>query len=68
MANYPYDGYPDRTMQLKKTRNPTPDDATFLFLAKYYASHHTRMSKSQVRLAPLFGRGAPVSRGRMTSC
>jgi hypothetical protein len=39
-------------MAVKKTRNPTPDDATFLFLAKFYAARHTRMAKSQVRAAP----------------
>jgi hypothetical protein len=48
VANYPWDGYPDKGMDERKTRNPTPDDITFRFLAKSYASLHTFMSKSTV--------------------
>ncbi len=48
MANYPFDGYPDRSNSIRKARNPTPDDATFVFLAKTYAEAHSFMSDSQV--------------------
>lgn len=49
MANYPFDGYPDRgTRERPGQRNPAPDDATFRHLAKLYARAHTFMARSEV--------------------
>ncbi|GBF96907.1 carboxypeptidase D [Raphidocelis subcapitata] len=47
VANYPFDGYPDRSSDVRGERNPTPDDATFVWLAKLYAAHHKTMAKSE---------------------
>jgi hypothetical protein len=48
VANYPFDGYPDRSTDVRGDRNPTPDDANFVWLAKLYAAHHKTMARSQV--------------------
>ncbi len=40
MANYPYDGTPSGNTAY----NPTPDDGTFRFLARTYASRHVMVS------------------------
>lgn len=40
MANYPYDGTPSGITAY----NPSPDDGTFRFLARTYASRHTKVS------------------------
>jgi hypothetical protein len=42
------DGYPDSSEAERGVKNPTPDDATFVFLAKTYAAAHAFMSKSKV--------------------
>eukprot|EP00878_Enallax_costatus_P002023 GHUV01002187.1.p1 GENE.GHUV01002187.1~~GHUV01002187.1.p1 ORF type:complete len:558 (+),score=92.71 GHUV01002187.1:1290-2963(+) len=47
VANYPYDGYPDRSQTLTGVRQPSPDDATFQYLAKYYARKHKHMAQSK---------------------
>jgi carboxypeptidase D len=48
VANYPYDGFTDHSNKVNGTRNPSPDDATFTYLAKLYARAHKTMAKSQV--------------------
>ena len=48
-ANYPYDGYDDMSMAVTGVRNPSPDDAAFVHLAKTYAAAHKFMSQSVVR-------------------
>jgi hypothetical protein len=47
-ANYPFDGYSDHSEAVNGTRAPAPDDATFVFLAKTYASAHKTMAASKV--------------------
>lgn len=55
-ANYPYDGFTDHSMEVNGTRNPAPDDATFVHIAKAYASAHKFMAKSKVH-----GQGGPCA-------
>ena len=43
VANYPFDGYPDGSHETKRLKNPSPDDATFVYLAHTYAALHTTM-------------------------
>jgi hypothetical protein len=48
VANYPYDGFTDHSNRVNGTRNPSPDDTTFMYLAKLYARAHKTMAKSKV--------------------
>lgn len=49
VANYPFDGFPDRGTSVRAgERNPAPDDATLQHLAKGYAASHAFMSESPV--------------------
>lgn len=50
VANYPYDGFTDHSNKVNGTRNPSPDDAAFVHLAKLYARAHKTMSTSKVTL------------------
>ncbi|MEW5309967.1 MAG: hypothetical protein WDW38_001806 [Sanguina aurantia] len=47
LANYPWDGYEDGSVQVTHHKHASPDDATFVHLARSYASLHTTMSHSQ---------------------
>ncbi len=47
VANYPFDGYPDKALTLKGVKNPSPDDNAFVYLAKTYAKKHTWMTAPQ---------------------
>lgn len=44
VANYPWDASDDRS----RGYAASPDDNTFVYISKLYASHHRQMSKSQV--------------------
>lgn len=44
VANYPWDASDDGNAGYAAS----PDDKTFVYLSKLYASHHRQMSKSQV--------------------
>ncbi len=46
VANYPYDDTPDPADRSGKSW-PSPDDATFVMLAKTYAANHPRMGLGQ---------------------
>ena len=46
MANYPFDGYPDGSLEVKGLLARSPDDVTFKYLATRYASLHTTMTRS----------------------
>ena len=48
VANYPWDGYKDGNTLLWNKANPSPDDVTFVHLAKRFASLHKTMSLSKV--------------------
>jgi carboxypeptidase D len=48
VANYPWDGYPDQSLDQRNAKHATPDDATFVHLARVYAMAHTTMAKSEV--------------------
>ena len=48
VANYPFDGYVDGSTAIKGVKRPTPDDATFVYLAKLYAALHKTMASSKV--------------------
>ncbi len=50
VANYPWDGYPDASMEIRGQIYPAPDDAAFRFLATTYANLHTTMHASKVRV------------------
>lgn len=47
VANYPLDGYPDGMESIRNQANPSPDDETFVSLAKLFASLHKTMSTSR---------------------
>jgi carboxypeptidase D len=49
VANYPFDGFTDHSNRVNNTRNPSPDDATFVHLAKVYARAHKTMAILKVR-------------------
>ncbi len=55
VANYPFDGYADGSMQVTGKRNPSPDDSAFMHLATTYANLHTTMHKSLVSPAARCG-------------
>jgi hypothetical protein len=65
VANYPYDGFSDGSEQLRAGGNPSPDDATFKYLAKTYAKNHAFMSASTVSH---HGMGLGVQFGQARSC
>ena len=51
VANYPFDGYPDGSHDSRRIKNPSPDDATFVFLARTYASLHKTMVSPDNRVS-----------------
>ncbi len=46
VANYPFDGFDDGSHQIRNVGNPSPDDQTFVYFAKLYASLHKSMATS----------------------
>lgn len=63
VANYPFDGFTDHSNRVNNTRNPSPDDATFVHLAKVYARAHKTMAILKVR-----GGGGRVASSVCLSC
>ncbi|GAX75469.1 hypothetical protein CEUSTIGMA_g2912.t1 [Chlamydomonas eustigma] len=52
VANYPFDGYADGHTEIRGTKHASPDDATFMHLAKTYATLHENMASPSNREFP----------------
>jgi hypothetical protein len=53
VANYPFDGYADGRPEIKGVKHASPDDATFMHLAKTYAALHENMASPSNRVSHL---------------
>ncbi|KAF5842639.1 hypothetical protein DUNSADRAFT_6109 [Dunaliella salina] len=47
VANYPMDGYPDGSYSSRGIKQPSPDDASFMYMANMYARRHKTMAASK---------------------
>uniref|UniRef100_A0A7S3QMS3 Peptidase M14 domain-containing protein n=1 Tax=Dunaliella tertiolecta TaxID=3047 RepID=A0A7S3QMS3_DUNTE len=47
VANYPMDGYPDGSYSTRGIKQPSPDDASFMYIANLYAQRHKTMAASK---------------------
>lgn len=65
MANYPWDGSPNKTQEYEAC----PDDGTYRYLAKTYATQHRDMSDpaNKVRL-PREGKEDPADLNQVAAC